>query len=142
MITQIAGSLFQNPCAGYCRWVNVTTTTTTTTTPAPTTVMTDEVTMTAAGPVHIGEIFIIILTLLLLGNALQEVVTSNSFIFLIAPVLLTLVIMAVFVIVYRIVRNGIERRRVRRDDEELNVYGIRADLWSSHPDLTIVTTIV
>ena len=88
------------------------------------------------------EIFIIILTLLLLGNALQEVVTSNSFIFLIAPVLLTLVIIAVFVIVYRMVRNGIERRRVRRDDEELNVYGIRADLWSSHPNLNSVTTIV
>ena len=121
------------PCGGYCRWVNVTT-------PAP--VMPDEVTMTAADPVHIGEIFIIILTLLLLGNALQEVVVSNSFIFLIVPVLLTLVIMAVFVIVYRLVRRGIKRRRVRCDDEELNVYGIRADLWSSHPDFDSVTNVV
>ena len=77
------------PCGGYCRWVNVTT-------PAPPApVMPDEVTMTAADPVHIGEIFIIMVTLLLLGNALQEVVVSNSFIFLIVPVLLTLVIMAV-----------------------------------------------
>ena len=124
------------PCGGYCRWVNVTT-------PAPPApVMPDEVTMTAADPVHIGEIFIIILTLLLLGNALQEVVVSNSFIFLIVPVLLTLVIMAVFVIVYRLVRRGIERRRVRCDDEELNVYGIRADLWSSHPDFDSVTNVV
>ena len=123
------------PCGGYCRWVNVTT-------PAPPApVMPDEVTMTAADPVHIGEIFIIILTLLLLGNALQEVVVSNSFIFLIVPVLLTLVIMAVFVIVYRLVRRGIERRRVRRDDEELNMYGIRADLWSSHPDFDSVTIV-
>ena len=137
MITNVIGSRYEVPCAGYCRWV-----TTTPAPPAPTTVMPDEVTMTAAGPVHIGEIFIIILTLLLLGNALQEVVTSNSFIFLIAPVLLTLVILAVFVIVYRMVRNGIERRRVRRDDEELNVYGIRADLWSSHPNLNSVTNIV
>ena len=124
------------PCGGYCRWVNVTT-------PAPPApVMPDEVTMTAADPVHIGEIFIIILTLLLLGNALQEVVVSNSFIFLIVPVLLTLVIMAVFVIVYRLVRRGIKRRRVRCDDEELNVYGIRADLWSSHPDFDSVTNVV
>ena len=124
------------PCGGYCRWVNVTT-------PAPPApVMPDEVTMTAADPVHIGEIFIIILTLLLLGNALQEVVVSNSFIFLTVPVLLTLVIMAVFVIVYRMVRRGIERRRVRSDDEELNVYGIRADLWSSHPDFDSVTNVV
>ena len=124
------------PCGGYCRWVNVTP-------PAPPApVMPDEVTMTAADPVHIGEIFIIILTLLLLGNALQEVVVSNSFIFLIVPVLLTLVIMAVFVIVYRLVRRGIKRRRVRCDDEELNVYGIRADLWSSHPDFDSVTNVV
>ena len=124
------------PCGGYCRWVNVTT-------PAPPApVMPDEVTMTAADPVHIGEIFIIILTLLLLGNALQEVVISNSFIFLTVPVLLTLVIMAVFVIVYRLVRRGIKRRRVRCDDEELNVYGIRADLWSSHPDFDSVTNVV
>ena len=122
------------PCGGYCRWVNVTTP------PAP--VMPDEVTMTAADPVHIGEIFIIMVTLLLLGNALQEVVVSNSFIFLIVPVLLTLVIMAVFVIVYRLVRRGIKRRRVRCDDEELNVYGIRADLWSSHPDFDSVTNVV
>ena len=124
------------PCGGYCRWVNVTT-------PAPPApVMPDEVTMTAADPVHIGEIFIIMVTLLLLGNALQEVVVSNSFIFLIVPVLLTLVIMAVFVIVYRLVRRGIKRRRVRCDDEELNVYGIRADLWSSHPDFDSVTNVV
>ena len=124
------------PCGGYCRWVNVTT-------PAPPApVMPDEVTMTAADPVHIGEIFIIMVTLLLLGNALQEVVVSNSFIFLIVPVLLTLVIMAVFVIVYRMVRRGIKRRRVRCDDEELNVYGIRADLWSSHPDFDSVTNVV
>ena len=124
------------PCGGYCRWVNVTT-------PAPPApVMPDEVTMTAADPVHIGEIFIIILTLLLLGNALQEVVISNSFIFLTVPVLLTLVIMTVFVIVYRLVRRGIKRRRVRCDDEELNVYGIRADLWSSHPDFDSVTNVV
>ena len=130
MITNIT------PCGGYCRWVNVTT-------PAPPApVMPDEVTMTAADPVHIGEIFIIILTLLLLGNALQEVVVSNSFIFLTVPVLLTLVIMAVFVIVYRMVRRRIERRRVRSDDEELNVYGIRADLWSSHPDFDSVTNVV
>ena len=123
------------PCGGYCRWVNVTTPAP----PAPT--VPDEVTMTAADPVHIGEIFIIILTLLLLGNALQEVVVSNSFIFLTVPVLLTLVIMAVFVIVYRMVRRGIERRRVRSDDEELNVYGIRADLWESHPDFNSVTVV-